>query len=95
MLGMCINKRVVVGVGVVALAVLALAPRLFAGLAPVLIMAICPLSMVFMLRAMGARHDDRQPPPMPGGGDRERRELEEEVNRLKAELALRGEDRPA
>lgn len=92
MLGMCINKRVVVGVGVIALAVLVLAPRLFAGLAPVLIMAICPLSMVFMMRAVG-RHDERQPPPT--AGERDLRELEEEVNRLKAELALRGEDRPA
>ena len=87
---MCMNKRVVAGVAVAALAVLALSPRLLGTLAPLLLMAICPLSMVFMMRGApggsdghGMRSDDRQ-----------LRELEEEVNRLKAELALR-EDRPS
>jgi len=94
--GMCINKRVVVGVGIVALALLALSPRLLASLGPVLVMAICPLSMVFMMRAMGGRHDaEPSTPATPGDRDRDLRELEEEVNRLKAELALRGEERPA
>ena len=94
MFGMCINKRVVVGVGAVALALLAVSPRLLASLGPVLVLAICPLSMVFMMRAMGGRHDAEPPAPR-ADGDRELRELEEEVNRLKAELALRGDQRPA
>lgn len=87
----CVNKRVLGGIAVVALAVLAVSPRLLGALAPVLLMAICPLSMVFMMRGAhgprdghGSRSDDRQ-----------LRELEEEVNRLKAELALRGRDRPS
>lgn len=96
MFGMCINKRVVIGVGVVALALLALSPRLLASLGPVLVMAICPLSMVFMMRAMRGRHDvEPSTPASTGERDRQPRELEEEVNRLKAELAPSGDERPA
>jgi len=88
---MCINKRVVAGLALVALAVFALAPSALGALAPVLIMAACPLSMLFMMRGMSGRD---QQPTAPTGDDRQLRELEEEVNRLKAELALRGEDKP-
>lgn len=88
MFGMCLDKRVVAGVAFAALVLLALAPRLLAGLAPLLVMAVCPLSMVLMSRSMhGRRAEDAN--PAAGAGDR--RELEEEVNRLKAELALRDE----
>lgn len=89
---MCINKRVVAGLAVVALVVFALSPRLLAGLAPVLIMAACPLSMLLMMRGMSGRD---QQPAAATGDDRQLRELEEEVNRLKVELALRSEDKPA
>ena len=89
---MCINKRVVAGLAAVALVVFALSPRLLGGLAPVLIMAACPRSMLLMMRGMSGRDQDA---PAAVGGDRQLRELEEEVNRLKVELALRGEDKPA
>jgi len=89
---MCINKRVVAGLAVVALALFALSPRLLGGLAPVLIMAACPLSMLLMMRGMSGR--DHQAPAA-AGDDRQLRELEEEVNRLKVELVLRSEDKPA
>ena len=96
MFGMCINKRVVIGVGVAALALLALSPRLLASLGPVLVMAICPLSMVFMMRAKGGRQGaEPSAPAATADRDRDLGELEEEVNRLKAELALRGDERPA
>ena len=88
---MCINKRVVAGLAVAAFALFALSPRLLGTLAPVLIMAVCPLSMVLMMRGMSGRSDQ----PDPSSDDRQLRELEEEVNRLKAELALRAEDKPA
>jgi len=114
--GMCINKRVVLGVAAVALAVLAVSPRLLAGLTPVLVLAICPLSMVFMMRTMNrdsATCDTKSQKPendselAAGSGASERlgavgaakaddaqlRELEEEVNRLKAELQLRDKER--
>lgn len=93
MFGMCINKRVVIGVAAVALALLAFAPGLLGRLAPVLVMAICPLSMVFMMRGMGGHRAEQ--PAAGEAGDGQLRGLEEEVNRLKAELALRDENRPA
>ena len=95
---MCINKKAVVGVAVAALVLLAIAPRFLAGAAPLLVMAICPLSMVFMMRGMSGRDDAAKPEPtsvQPRGRDHDLREMEEEVNRLKAELALRDQDRTA
>lgn len=100
---MCFNKRVLISVGVVALGVLAVSPRLFGAILPLLFMAACPLSMLFMMRSKergGQRScESRQQPGdgarevqgSAGGLDRaaEVRELEEEVNRLRAELRLR------
>lgn len=115
-MGMCFNKRVLIGLGVVALGVFAVSPRLLGAVAPLLILAACPLSMVFMMRAMnrgegascGTKQEDAEPDaevaarggvvePVAGaaasGGDAQLRELEEEVNRLKAELQLRDQQR--
>ena len=115
-MGMCFNKRVVIGLGVVALGVLALAPNLLGSVAPLLLLAACPLSMVFMMRAMnrdgascgtsaGDAAADGQAAGRSGeldpvgraraasGDDGQMRELEEEVNRLKAELQLRDQER--
>lgn len=89
---MCITRRVVAGSAGVALVVFALSPQLLGALAPVLIMAACPLSMLLMMR--GSSNRDQGAPTAPGD-DRQLRELEEEVNRLKVELALRGEDNRA
>ena len=52
LMGMCLNKRVLIGLGVVALGVLAVSPRTFGAVAPLLMMAACPLSMIFMMRTM-------------------------------------------
>jgi len=89
---MCIDKRVVAGLAAVALIVFGLSPQLLGALAPVLVMAACPLSMLLMMRGMSGRTAEA---PAAAGDDRQLRELEEEVNRLKVELALRNEDRPA
>lgn len=94
MFGMCINKRAVVAVGLVALALLALAPRSLATFAPVLVMAVCPLSMVFMMRRMDARREAEASTAAAGVGP-EVRQLQEEVGRLEAELARRGDAQPA
>ena len=89
---MCINKRVVAGLAAVALVVFALSPRLLGAFGPVLIMAACPLSMLVMMRGLSGRDHE------PSAANREERrvsELEEEVNRLKAEITLRGESSSA
>ena len=49
---MHLNGKVLLGLGGVALAVLAIAPQAFGSILPLLILAICPLSMVFMMRGM-------------------------------------------
>ena len=54
-MGMCLNKRVLIGLGVVALAVLTVSPRLLGAAGPLLLFAACPLSMVFMMRGMRGR----------------------------------------
>lgn len=114
-MGMCFNKRVVIGLGVVALGLLALSPRLLGSVAPLLLIAACPLSMVFMMRGMN--RDGASCGAKPQAADRDGElaasgaatsaaaragragdhaqllELEEEVNRLKAELQLRDQER--
>jgi len=102
---MCLNKKVLIGLGVVALGVLAVSPRLLGAAGPLLLLAACPLSMVFMMRGMSGRGRNSEPgsqiadtPARAGvpvvaatGRDQEAelRELQEEVNRLKAEMQRR------
>lgn len=49
---MCFNKKVIVGLAVVAVGVVIAAPDLLLGALPLLILAACPLSMVLMMRGM-------------------------------------------
>ena len=99
---MCMNKRVLIGLGVVGVAVLAFWPRALGTITPFLLLAACPLSMVFMMRSMsgGKQGDTAHGQPAPLGseplsaqrGDDHgvpMRELEEEVTRLRAEIHLR------
>ena len=99
---MCLNRKVLIGLGAVALIVLALSPRTLVSAAPLLVFAICPLSMVFMMRAMSGRNAsgvaDTKPPlndpaASPAADTPQLRELAEEVNRLKAELHIRDQQR--
>ena len=46
----CLNKRVIIGVALVALAIFAFSPQLLGTLAPLLVIAVCPLSMLVMMR---------------------------------------------
>lgn len=52
MLGMCFDKRVLGGLALVGVGVLVFAPNLFTAALPLLFIAICPLSMLFMGKAM-------------------------------------------
>ncbi len=49
----CLNRKVLAAVGVLALAVWLLAPNLVGAALPLLFLAVCPLSMVAMMWAMG------------------------------------------
>ncbi|MGH3443169.1 MAG: DUF2933 domain-containing protein [Nitriliruptorales bacterium] len=72
-LGMCINKKVVASVAVAGLGIWWLAPAAIAAALPLLILAICPLSMLFMMKAMnmagqqqGQQSQETSAPPAAG-----------------------------
>ncbi len=82
---MCINKKVVAGLVVAAVAVYLLAPNAFGALLPVLIFLACPLSMLFMMRMMS--RSGRAVPDMTSStaqSDDELAQLRAEVERLRA-----------
>lgn len=92
----CFNRKVLTGAGVVALGVLLLAPRMFGAVLPLLMVAICPLSMLLMMRAMSRSGNRCQT----GGatGQPAARDTDAEIARLQAEIdRLRAEPtgRPA
>src|SRR5712692_2228708 len=62
MLFMCLNWKVVAGLAVVGVIVWAVAPQFLVGAIPLLIVAACPLSMLFMMRGMqGGREKTASP----------------------------------
>ena len=85
MLFMCLNWKVVAGLAVVALIVGIVAPRLLLGVIPLLILAACPLSMLFMMGGMKGNRENRSAAPVSpsqtGGPTRE-----EQIARLQAQL---------
>ena len=97
---MRINKNVIIGVGGAAVVVLAVAPRAFGALLPLLVVAACPLSMVLMMRVMGGdRSRDRQQPPDPQPDDAasagQIEHLRAEIARLREEVGSSEPERDA
>lgn len=78
-LKMCLNWRVAMGLGALAGALYLVAPGLALAALPLLILALCPLSMIAMMflmgRGMGMRHGDEHqhahssPSDAPEGND--------------------------
>lgn len=88
-LEMCFDRRVVVGLGVLALAIWLLAPQFLLAALPLLVLLACPLSMVLMAWMM--RGEMRGKPDAGAGVDR-LVALEREQARLATEIArTRGE----
>lgn len=59
MRGICFNWKVAVSLGVAALGVVVVAPHLALAVLPILVLAACPLSCIFMMRGMGRGSDCR------------------------------------
>lgn len=57
---MCINKKAVAGLTVVGLGIWWLAPGAIGAALPFLLLAICPLSMLFMMKAMNKMNGQQQ-----------------------------------
>jgi hypothetical protein len=97
---MCFNRKVLIGLGVVALGVLAFAPQSFSRVLPLLVVAACPLSMVFMMRGMSGSGASCQSGETGAGAgvhdvDAEIARLRAEVTRLRAERLASGAISPA
>jgi hypothetical protein len=52
MLKCCLNWKVIAGLAVVGAGIFAVAPDLALAALPILLLAICPLSMMFMMKGM-------------------------------------------
>jgi len=96
---MCFNRKVLVGLGVVALGVWLFAPNLLGRVLPLLAVAICPLSMLLMMKAMsgGARNcQTGNPPAQTEAGDTEAQivRLQAEIDRLRAQQGAQPPGQP-
>jgi len=95
---MCIDKRVVIGLAGVAIGILVVAPRALGAALPLLIVLICPLSMLFMMRGMSrgqscaagdsqaASGDGRQASSPSDADEAELIQLRAEVDQLRADI---------
>lgn len=85
---MCFNRRVLIGLGLVALGVLVVAPGAFSRVLPLLVVAACPLSMLLMMRGMSGTGGSCQT----GKATRGAADGTDEIGRLRSEIAqLRAE----
>ena len=82
--GMCINWKVIGGLAAVGVGIWIMAPHLIAAAAPLLIFAICPLSMMLMMRGM-SNHQSASPAQQPAA-PKDLAALKAEHARLTAEL---------
>lgn len=88
---MCLNWKVLAGLVVIGGGIFVFAPNLAVAALPFLVLAICPLSMIFMMGAMNNMGDGSQSDAAAGvGGNRKPQSLKEELVQLevqKRELA--------
>ncbi|MGH2660374.1 MAG: DUF2933 domain-containing protein [Actinomycetota bacterium] len=83
------NRKVLIGLGVAAIGVLAFAPQAFSRILPLLLVAACPLSMLFMMRGMSGSGAPCRSGKAGAGGVRDE---EAEISHLRAEVTrLRAE----
>lgn len=71
MLKMCLNWKVLAGLAVLGIGIYAVAPDLAVAALPFLVLAICPLSMMFMMRGM--QDDGAKSPETEAGLTRDER----------------------
>lgn len=100
-LKMCLNRNVLIGLGVVALGVWVLAPDAFSAALPLLVLLACPLSMVVMMGAMGGKGgacktgSDSSDAAGSDTAPDEIVRLRAEVDQMRAELRSQQDARPA
>lgn len=84
--GMCFNWKVLAGLGAVGLGVFVVAPSLAWTALPFLLLAACPISMLFMMRGMqgGRCSQQAEPETQPGAAASSRHQ---QLAELEAQLA--------
>lgn len=88
-LGMCFDPRVLGGLAVVGLGIWLVAPQLIAPALPILLVLVCPLSMLFMARMMSGSMKDAStlsPADRLTALEHEQARLDAEIARTRAEL---------
>ncbi len=80
---MCINTKVIAGLVAAGLIVYLVAPGAIGAALPLLLLAICPLSMIVMMRAMSGGQAKSDAPDQSESS--EVKELRAEVERLRVE----------
>ena len=83
--GMCIDKRVLIGLAALAVGIWVTYPQLVAAALPFLFVLVCPLSMLFMMKGSGHGGHDMGTHQATGTGDR-LADLERERARIDAEI---------
>jgi len=78
---MCIKKKVVIGLAAAGVALYLIAPGAIGAAVPLLILAICPLSMIVMMRAMSSGQAKSASPDQDKSSDVD--EVRAEVERLR------------
>ncbi len=82
---MCLNWRVLAGLGAVGVGIYLVAPNLVAAALPILLLAVCPLSMLLMMKGMQGSQYEAQ----------ERQALQEETGLTREEQVARLRTRQA
>ncbi len=85
-MGMCLNWKVLVGLAAVGFGIWVVAPNLMGAALPLLVVAACPLSMLFMMRGMQGSQCAAQPQATTAPAD-VALTREEQIAMLKAQLA--------
>ena len=82
---MCLNKKVLIGIGIVAVGLFLLKPAWIVPALPLLILAICPLSMIFMMRGKREGQGSSCSTGTQKTGASATSETDKEINALQAE----------
>lgn len=84
MLKCCLNWKVIAGLVVVGAGIFALAPDLALSALPILLLAICPLSMMLMMRGMQGNEGEAEEQ---GAAQEANLSREQQIDRLRAQQA--------
>lgn len=88
---MCLNPKVLAGLALVGLAVWVYAPGAFLAVLPFLVLALCPISMIFMGKMMmggsGSQRASQDPAAKLAALQQEQRQLQLEIARTRAQAA--------